>query len=205
MKIRRLHYISGLTITVFVGLHLFNHFLSIFGADAHVQMMDKLRVVYRNPIIEILLLIAVFVQIGSGLKLFFSKRKSASNFYEKLQVRTGLYLAFFLLFHTSAVLVGRYILNLDTNFYFGVAGLNTFPTSLFFVPYYSLAILSFFGHLAGIHYQKMRKTLFGFTVEQQSKIILIKGFIVTLVIFYGLTNGFLGVEIPEEYNILIGK
>jgi len=116
-----------------------------------------------------------------------------------------LYLAFFLAMHVGAVLTGRYILNLDTNIYFGVAGLNTFPFYLFFVPYYGLAIIAFFGHIASIHYQKMKKAVFGITVEQQSKFILIKGIIVAVIILYGLTNGFTGMEIPEEYNLLIGK
>lgn len=202
MNLRKLHYLSGITITVFVGLHLFNHFMSIFGASAHIDMMDKLRFIYRNPIVETLLLITVFIQIVSGLKLFFSKRKIVNSFYSKLQIWSGLYLAFFLVIHVGAVLGGRYILNVDTNFYFGVAGLNTFPLNLFFVPYYGLAILSFYGHVASIHYHKMKKKILGLTIEQQSKLILIKGLIMTVIIFYGLTNGFTGVEIPEEYLII---
>jgi hypothetical protein len=40
-------------------------------------------------------------------------------------------MALFLIIHVSAVLTGRFILHLDTNFYFGVAGINNFPFSLF--------------------------------------------------------------------------
>lgn len=205
MRTRRVHYISGLTITIFIGLHLFNHFSSIFGAEVHIELMQKLRLLYRNVAIESIILIAVFVQIFSGIKLFRSKRKISKGYFEKLQIWTGLYLAFFLVIHVGAVLTGRYILNLDTNFYFGVAGLNTFPINIFFIIYYGLAILSFFGHVSAIHYQKMKKEVLGFTVGQQSNFILILGIIVTGIIFYGLTSGFSGVEIPEEYHILIGK
>jgi len=204
-KMKRIHFISGVTITLFIGLHLINHLASIFGIEAHIDLMDKLRLVYRNIIVETILLILVVVQIISGIKLFFSKRKLTNNFYENLQIRTGLYLAFFLIIHVSAVLIGRYILQLDTNFYFGVAGLNTFPFYLFFIPYYGLAILSFFGHIASIHYQKMKKKCLGLSVEQQSKLILVIGIVLTLIIFYGLTNGFTGVVIPENYDIIIGK
>ncbi len=205
MQIKKLHYLSGITITIFVGLHLFNHFISIFGIEYHLEVMDKLRLIYRNILVEPILLLAVFVQIVSGLKLFGTKRKTVSSFFEKLQLWTGLYLAFFLIIHVGAVLTGRYILQLDTNFYFGVAGLNTFPFNLFFIPYYALAILSFFGHIAAIHAQKMKQSIFGMTAEQQAKFILLKGIILTLIIFYGLTNGFTGVEIPEAFNILLGK
>lgn len=205
MSIKKLHYFSGITISIFVGLHLINHFYSIFGAKAHIELMNDFRIVYRNIIAEAILLFAVGIQIISGIKLFLKKRKTVSDFFERLQIWTGIYLAVFLIIHLSAVLSGRLILNLDTNFYFGVAGLNTFPLSLFFIPYYGLAIISFFGHISAVHSKKMKSKILGIEPIKQSYIILIIGIILTLVILYGLTNGFNGVEIPREYNIMIGK
>ncbi|MEE9348579.1 MAG: hypothetical protein V3U80_00875 [Flavobacteriaceae bacterium] len=205
MNIKKLHYFSGITISIFVGLHLFNHFYSLFGANAHIELMDSLRVVYRNIISETILLFAVAVQIFSGIKLFLKKRKTKSDFFGKLQIWTGLYLAFFLVIHLSAVLSGRIILDLDTNFYFGVAGLNTFPLNLFFIPYYGLSIISFFGHISAVHSRKMKNKIFGLEPIKQSYGLLTIGIVITLIILYGLTNGFNGVEIPKEYDILIGK
>ncbi len=205
MNIKKLHFLSGLILTLFIGMHLFNHFMSIFGATTHLEWMDNLRVVYRNTVIEIILLLAVCIQIFSGLKLFFSKRQYVEGFFHKLQIWTGIYLAFFLIIHVGAVMAGRFILELDTNFYFGVAGLNTFPINIFFIPYYSFAIISFFGHLAGIHSQKMKTKFFGLSIAQQSGLILIFGILMSLIILYGLTNGFAGVEIPEAYEILKEK
>jgi len=167
--------------------------------------MNTLRLVYRNPIVETILLTVVFIQIISGIKMFLSKRKSIHGFYGKLQIWTGLYLAFFLFIHVGAILVGRYVLKLDTNFYFGVAGLNSFPVNLFFIPYYSLAIVSFFGHISSIHAQKMKSEVFGVSPSRQAATILIFGAMLSIAILYGLTNGFNGVEIPDAYNILIGK
>ena len=205
MDIKKIHYISGLTITIFVGLHLFNHCFSILGADKHIEIMTTLRHFYRNIFVETILLLAVVAQIYSGLKLFRTKRKLAKTFFEKLQIWTGLYLAIFFVIHLSAVLTGRLFLHLDTNFYFGVAGLNNFPTNLFFIPYYALAIISFFGHISAIHSKKMQQNVFGLTPNRQSKFILTFGICLTFIIFYGLTNHFQGVQIPTEYNVLIGK
>jgi len=205
MTTKKIHFISGLTITVFVGLHLFNHTLSIFGSDTHIEIMNTLRLFYRNIFFETVLLIAVLVQIISGLNLFKTNRKIATTQFEKLHIWTGLYLAIFFIIHLTAVLGGRLFLHLDTNFYFGVAGLNSFPFSLFFIPYYGLAILSFFGHIASIHSKKMKQIIFGLSPNKQSIIILIFGLLLTIVIFYGLTNHFNGFIIPSEYNILIGK
>ena len=85
MTIKKIHYISGLTITIFIGLHLFNHFCSILGADKHIEIMTTLRHFYRNIFVETILLLAVVAQIYSGLKLFRTKRKLAKTFFEKLQ------------------------------------------------------------------------------------------------------------------------
>jgi len=167
--------------------------------------MNDLRVVYRNIIAETILLFAFGIQIISGIRLFYRKRKTASSFFERLHIWTGLYLAVFLLIHLSAVLSGRLVLNLDTNFYFGVAGLNTYPLYLFFVPYYGLAIISFFGHISAVHSKKMKSSIIGIEPIKQSYLILIIGIILTLVILYGLTNKFTGVELPKEYEIMIGQ
>ena len=202
---KRLHYFSGIIILIFVGFHLLNHVYSIFGINAHIQLMKDFRVVYRNIIIESVLLAAVAIQIFSGTKLFLKKRKTAAGFFEKLQIRTGLYLAFFLIFHVGVVLFGRYYLKLDTNLYFGVAGLNTFPYNLFFIPYYALAIISFFGHISAVHSKKMKTKILEIGPIKQSFAILFFGVILTVVIFYGLTNGFSGIEIPRAYDVLIGK
>ena len=205
MKLRTLHYFSGVIITLFVALHLFNHACSIFGGEEHIALMQKLRVFYRNPLIESVLLLAVLLQIVSGIQLFLKQRKFVRSDFDKLHVWSGLYLAFFFVIHLSAVLGGRLFLHLDTNFYFGVAGLNTFPFNLFFVPYYALAIVSFFGHIAAIHSKKMKQYILSISPKNQSKAILLLGICFTLLVFYGLTNHFQGVEIPSKYNILIGK
>ncbi len=205
MKLKHIHYCSGIILTIFIGLHLFNHAMSIFGIETHLAVMESLRLFYRNPLVESILGIAVLTQIISGTRLVWKKRKMKTSSFEWLQLWSGLYLAFFLVIHVSAILVGRFILKLDTNFYFGAAGLNHFPANLFFIPYYGLAIFSFFGHIAGIHAQKMKKTILGFSPNQQAKMILVKGVLLSLLIFYGLTNGFTGIALPPGYEVLIGK
>ena len=198
---KRIHYISGIIITVFIVLHVSNHLYSILGVERHIEIMNSLRTVYRNVIAESILMLAVLVQIVSGIQLFRAKRSQATGFYEKLQLWSGLYLAIFFLVHLGAVFSGRWVLDVDTNIYFGVAGLNTFPFSLFFIPYYSLAIMSFFGHIASIHQQKMKGPILGISPRYQAHILLSIGVIITFLTLFGLTNGFEGLEIPLEYQL----
>ncbi len=202
---KRLHYATGLFLSAFIAFHLLNHLTALAGAGQHIATMNTLRSVYRHPVVETLLLGAVLVQIGSGLRLFWTTRHTATTLFRRLHRYTGLYLALFFLVHVGAVLSGRLLLHLDTNFYFGVAGLNTFPFSLFFVPYYGLAIVSFFGHVAAIHQQKMTRSIAGLSPTGQAMGILLVGVVLTVIIFYGLTNGFRGVVIPATYGVLVGK
>ncbi|QHV98005.1 hypothetical protein [Spirosoma endbachense] len=205
MDWKRIHYLSGITLSIFIGLHLANHAISVLGEEAHLKTMAFLRHLYRNRIAETFLLLAVVVQITSGLRLFFSKRKDVNGLFDKLQIWTGLYLAFFLLVHVSAILFGRLVLHLDTNLYFGAAGINTFPFSLFFIPYYSFAIMAVWGHIAAVHRKKMTVRVFGLSPQVQAKLLLYTGLILAVLILYGLTNHFTGMTIPEEYNVLVGK
>lgn len=205
MSTKNLHYISGLTLTVFIALHLANHLWSLAGIDKHIEMMKTLRLFYRNVVAEAVLLMAVLVQIVSGFILFRKSRKTAISGFDRLHRWTGLYLAIFFVIHVGSVLIGRAFLHLDTNFYYGVAGLNTFPLSLLFIPYYGLAVVSFFGHVASIHDKKMKQTVFGWAPRSQAKAILVFGFLLTVLMFYGLSNRFQGVTLPKDYNVLIGK
>ena len=203
MITKRIHYISGVIISLFVSFHLVNHVFSVFGVEKHIEIMKSMRLVYRNIFIETILLSAVVIQIVSGTKTVIQYRKKTNSKFEKLSIYSGLYLAFFFIVHIGAVMIGRRILKLDTNIYFGAAGLNIFPLNLFFIPYYSVAIIAFFSHLSSIHNRKMKNKIFGLTPKNQSIVIIIFGVLVLLLIIYGLTNHFNGMIIPEQYNLTI--
>ena len=49
--------------------------------------------------------------------------------------------------HTAAALVQRFVVGLDTNFYWAAAVVRTQPFVYFFVPYYLLAVASSSVHL----------------------------------------------------------
>jgi hypothetical protein len=205
MNLRHIHFISGLILCVFIAMHLFNHLYGILGAERHIALMGTLRLFYRNIVSETLLLAACLTQVVSGIALVRRRDREALGKFDKLQVWSGLYLSFFLVFHIGAVMVGRFVLHLDTNYYFGVAGMNAFPTMLFFIPYYTLAIMAVTGHIAAIHGRKATRYLLGFSPQQQAYAILVVGFCITLATFYALTDHFHGVTVPEAYNVLILK
>lgn len=199
---RRAHYCSGLLLALFVGVHLLNHLLVVISPALHIAFMAAARKVYRHPLGETVLLAAVLFQIGTGLRLIGFGAGEMQDKWRRLQVYAGLYLALFLLVHVSSVMIGRFLAHLDTNLYFGAAGLNHYPQLLFFIPYYSLAILAFFGHVAAIHRLKMPRRLATLTPAGQAWVLLLIGAILTLGVLYGMTNYFRGMVIPPQYLLL---
>lgn len=203
---RNMHRLSGMLISVFFALHLANHLYLIAGLEAHIKLMSQFRIVYRNIFVESILLLAVLFQTISGLRLFFKRRRESSkDLWLRMQLFSGLYLAIFFLIHVGAVLAGRFLFKLDTNFYFAAAGLNDFPSQIFFIPYYFLAVFSFFAHIASIHKQKMKFSVLGFGPQIQALTILAFGIFTASAIIWLFSNGFSGFTIPKAYQILVGK
>jgi hypothetical protein len=164
------------------------------GEDTYQTFMSSIRVIYRNLVVESCLIAAVGLQIFSGIKL--AKGKKRMKTYDKLHVYSGLYLSFFLTAHVFAIMAGRIYLGLDTNLYFGAATFNLPYVPWFFIPYYLLAILSFFTHVACIHRTKMLMRNPDKNYDMHAKIIILAGLLTAIVIISGMT----GVKIPAEYS-----
>lgn len=147
LKLRYLHRAGAAVIGVYAAFHIANHLAGLNGAAAHIATMDLLRHVYRHPVVETLLLAAFGMQIATGLYFVVSGWNRRRGAIAWLQAVSGAYLAFFVSVHVAAVLMGRTLFDLDTNFYFAAAGLHVSPFNWFFVPYYFLSIAALFTHL----------------------------------------------------------
>lgn len=187
-RMRFIHYYSGITIALFTAVHLFNHLLILHSEDMHLRFMSRARRIYRQPAVEAILLSAVFVQIITGIYLVTAKWNVATDLFQKVQIISGLYLAFFLTVHVRAVMLGRYKLKMDTNLYYGAGVMNMWPQKLFYIPYYSLAIIAIFFHIAAIHKMKMEKLVSADAAKIQSLIIMATGVVVTFFIIYKMSN-----------------
>ncbi len=202
--VHTLHRLSACVIGGFIAVHLFNHLVALGGIDEHIAFMEAFRLIYRLPIVEVLLLSCVFIQVGSGFFLIKSRWGVRQDFYERLQAISGGYLAFFLLNHVGAVLFGRYFFNLDTNFYFAAAGMHINPLQYFFVPYYFLAVLAIFGHLACAFHWLSREHLVIETRNRLGYVIIAIGALASLLIVLAFAGSFYPVDIPTEYRATYG-
>ncbi|WP_309667383.1 hypothetical protein [Tabrizicola sp.] len=145
--LRGAHRLSATVLAVFLTLHLGNHLAGLAGQAAHTGVLHALRPVYRNPIIEPLL-IGLFVwQAASGLRLAWRFRRAKG--WPRVQAMSGCYLSLFLLIHISVVLGARAVSGTDTDLAFAAAGLHAGGAwPWVFAPYYGLAVAALFAHLS---------------------------------------------------------
>lgn len=147
----RVHRISALLLVVFGVAHVGNHLAAVESLQAHVAVQNMLRIVYRFPVIETLIVLAALSQVYTGWILVSRVRLQRSNGLRNMQVMAGAFLGMFFLSHLTGVFSGRVLQHVDTTFAWatgGPQGLLANPRSPQMIPYYSLAVLALFLHVA---------------------------------------------------------
>ncbi len=160
---KQAHRRLGILIGLFLAMHFAAHFAAAGGIEAHNQVLQWGRAVYRIPVIEISLIAALAVQIGVGFKLLSQiKRRKRKDFWHRAQFLSACYLACFIIIHTIAALTARAGIasetKLDTNFYWAAGTLILDPLRYGFAPYYMLAVIALVTHLiAALHFRAKRR------------------------------------------------
>jgi len=145
IKSRTVHRICAVILALFILSHLAVHLTAVRSAEAHNYALNAVQWIYRNPIGETLLVLAILTQIVSGWRRLKFKRRS-KNIWARLQVYSGLYLIFFLIIHTSAALFTHHIFGIETDFHWAAGSLHFTPLKYGFALYYFLAVMSVFVH-----------------------------------------------------------
>jgi succinate dehydrogenase/fumarate reductase cytochrome b subunit len=144
---RAYHRASAVLLGLFLAIHLINHIVALTGQAEHIAFMRAVRPLYRNAIIESLLLVLFAWQITSGVIMIWRGWKARHGAVAWLQAGSGSYLAIFITVHILSVLSGRLVLHLDTDFRFAAAGFHVPGWPWYFWPYYALAVFSLFAHI----------------------------------------------------------
>ena len=106
MTLCKLHGLSALSITAYACVYIADHLVGLGGVESHIAFMRTARLVYRFPLVEVVLLMAVAFQIYSGLTFVVRGWRQCQGFMPWLQAGSGAYLVFFFLNHVGAVLFG---------------------------------------------------------------------------------------------------
>ena len=140
-----------LLLAVFIVPHLSNHALGIFGFDVHRRLMHVLRLVYRNPLVQPVLLVLFLFQAISGLVLLRSKMAQRSDFWLTLQIASAAYLLIFIPTHINSVFTLARYFGTETDYAWAVGaptGLLADAWDIRLLPHYSLAVFLLIAHCA---------------------------------------------------------
>ena len=198
--LHKFHRVSALIISSFVLVHLINHLYILVGVQQHIEFMETFRLIYRNIMLESILLLCAVFQVCSGLYLVWQRRGQRSGFLEKAQAISGVYLAYFLVNHISAVLYGRLVVELDTNIYFGIAGFHAKSLHFYFIPYYFFAVVAIFVHLASALNWLSRNRIGESSRIRLVSMIISLGVSLATVLILGFSGVFYEISIPQEYS-----
>lgn len=151
--LRVAHGVSALCIiAMFLALHLANHLTFILGPDTYREVMKALRHVYRQEVLQPLLVALFLFQVGSGVYLATHIGARPMDRFRTFQIATGIFLAAYVLGHMNSVFVfARLYLGIDSDWAFATgapAGLIKDAWNIRLVPHYGLGVFFVLSHLA---------------------------------------------------------
>ena len=202
MNYKNLHRITGILISIFIVAHLFNHLMAWFGIQTHREIMEAFRTIYRQPLIEVVLVGAFLFQAYSGISLLFAlKKKTNLTGIEKLQFYSGIAFGFFIVQHITAVIGQRLYYQYDTNFYFAARVVLQYPLNIYFLPYYFIGIVAVGVHVGAAHRKKISQFVRPATASIHFIIIVTVFVLVACIILYTFMGGRFPIIIPPQYQI----
>jgi hypothetical protein len=146
------HGVAGAVVLLYVLFHVTNHLFGLLGPAWHATVMNVGRHVYRQRVIEPILVLLLVFQVGTGARLAWAWSANRSDFYRTFQVASGFYLAVFMIGHMNSVFVyARRFLKIQTDWNFGIGaptGLIHDAWNIRLLPHYWLGVFFVLAHLA---------------------------------------------------------
>ena len=201
LRLRALHRYTAYFILIFLVFHIGNHLSGLFGFDTYNRLQGILRTIYRNPIIEPILIFSVILQLCVGLALMIKSLKQSrpKNLWSWLQLISGILILLTISEHLIALYLARVVSDLDTNFYWPLSVMDGAPFTYYFVPYYFLMVSSVFVHAAtGLHFIG-RDRNYSARVDTLAIGLIVIGILIAAVIVLILNQTFYDVPLPPEW------
>ncbi|WP_326540420.1 hypothetical protein [Pseudorhodoferax sp.] len=137
-------------IVLFLSLHFSNHLAALASTGTHAAVMEVLRVFYRAPVVEPVLLGAAVFLVCTGLAMAWRWTERPTEAFRAFQVGTGVYLSVAVTSHLQAVFwFARMHMDIPTDWGFAIGaptGLIRDAWNIRLLPYYLLAVAGVVAH-----------------------------------------------------------
>jgi hypothetical protein len=186
------HGVSALTILLlFVGPHIGNHLAGFWSGSIHITIMNVLRRVYRDDIVQPILLALIGFQILSGTVLVRRRMRMPSDVFGTIQTMCGAYIGVYLLAHMTAVFAARYA-HVDTNWSWLTRPNDSLLFSLFklrLIAHYWVGPIALAAHIAcGLRWVLLQRDISSATANRVAWVLITAGFVASSVIMAALLN-----------------
>jgi hypothetical protein len=196
---RRLALAHGVSATaillVFVAPHLVNHVAGLWSGSVHLAIMSVVRRVYRDDIVQPVLLALIGFQILSGTALVRRRMTMPSDLFGTVQTMCGVYVGVYFLAHMTAVFAARYA-DVDTNWSWLTRpndSLLVSLTKLRLIAHYWAGPIAIVAHVAcGLRWILLQRDISPATVDRVAWVLITSGVVASSIILLALLNVHIG-------------
>jgi hypothetical protein len=186
------HGISALAILLlFVGPHVGNHLAGIWSGSVHIAIMNVARHVYRDDIVQPVLLTLIGFQILSGTTLVARRMRLPSDIFGTVQTMCGVYIGVYFLAHMTAVFAARYG-EIDTNWSWLTRPNDSLLASLLklrLIAHYWVGPIAIFAHVAcGLRWVLLQHDVSAATANRIAWALITTGAVASSIILLALLN-----------------
>ena len=153
-RIHHIQYISAIVLLAFVSLPLTGFLIEVITGSSSVNIIKTLEDAGISRAFEAVLFLTVITHAYTALHLSHKRSREKMASWQWIRLFAGLYLAFFLFIHVGAVICARFVIGIETGFYSGAAGMNTYPLKFAFFIYASLLTVFFSAKLTSAPYRQ---------------------------------------------------
>ena len=192
---RRLALAHGISasaiLLLFIGPHIVNHAAGFWNGPVHIAIMNVVRRVYRDDIVQPVLLALIGFQILSGTALVRRRMRMPSDFPGTVQTMSGVYVGIYFLAHVTAVFAARDA-GTDTNWTWLTRPKNSMLVSLSnlrLIAHYWVGPIAIVTHVAcGLRMVLLQRDISQAIANRVALVLITMGVVASSIILLALLN-----------------
>jgi hypothetical protein len=186
------HGISACAILLlFIGPHIVNHVTGFWNGPVHIEVMNAARRVYRDDVVQPMLLALIAFQLLSGTALVRRRMRMPSDLLGTAQTMSGVYVGIYFLAHMTAVFVARDA-GTDTNWSWLTRPNNSMLVSLSnlrLIAHYWVGPIAIFTHVAcGLRMVMLQRDISPANADRVALALIAAGVAASSIILLALLN-----------------
>jgi hypothetical protein len=176
---------------LFIGPHIANHVAGFWSGAVHIAVMNVVRHVYRDDIVQPVLLALIGFQILSGTALVRRRMRIPSDVLGTVQTMSGTYIGVYFLAHMTAVFAARHA-GVDTNWSWLTRpndSLLASLTKLRLIAHYWVGPTAIIAHIAcGLRWVLLQRDISPATANRLAWALIAVGVVASSIILLALLN-----------------